>query len=140
MAQYGAVHLELGVRSLAALSANFHAADLIMAEQMRMEVAQTARDVGDLTSLLSPKDTTFMSQHVHEWFTPSGLGFEVGWDVMDFVENGLAFYPYFQEFGTRYMAAQPSLGPAFDHIAPEFQRRISAIIATSIARLGGRQA
>lgn len=130
---------ELGIQNLNGLVANFYAADAVAQDDMRTVVAETANDVGALTAMLSPVDRGFMSDHVREIISASGLGFEVGWDAADFFEAGLAFYPFFQEFGTRYMPAQPSLGPAWDTIRPQFQERIGDVCRDALARtIGGR--
>jgi HK97 gp10 family phage protein len=138
MAQYSALHFELGVRNLQALAANFHTFDTELQKDVRALVRETAQDTRDLTSVLAPKDTEFMADHVDWWLTNSELGFEVGWHVDDFVEAGLAFYPFFQEFGTRFMAAQPSLGPAWDANAPIFTERLTRLLRESVARLETR--
>lgn len=138
MAAYDALHFELGVRNLQALAANFHAADEELQDDIRALVRETAQDTRDLTAVLAPKDTEFMADHVDWWLSESELGFEVGWHVDDFVEAGLAFYPYFQEFGTRIMQAQPSLGPAWDANAPIFEDRMTRLLRESVARLNRR--
>lgn len=132
--RYTAKEFELGFRNLDALVANFYAGDAAVQEAMRDVVAEAANDIGALAAMLAPVDTGFMSDHVKERFTPSGLGFEVGWDAADFFEAGHAFYPFFQEFGTRFMPAQPSLGPAYDAIIPGFQERISEVATAALAR------
>lgn len=138
MAAYNALHFELGVRNLQALAANFHTLDVELQKDVRALVRETAQDTRDLTEVLAPKDTLFMSEHVDWWLTESELGFEVGWHVDDFVEAGLAFYPFFQEFGTRFMSAQPSLGPAWEANAPIFTERLTRLLRESVARLERR--
>jgi HK97 gp10 family phage protein len=73
-----------------------------------------------------------MVEHRHIILTNGGLGFEAGWDAGEFPR---AFYPYFQEFGTSRMRAQPSLGPAYQYIAPQFAVDMSDVLRAAIARL-----
>lgn len=137
--RYTALGFELGIRNLDALVANFYKADPVAQAAFREVVAETANDMGALTAMLAPVDKGFMSDHVKERITPSGLGFEVGWDAADFFEAGLAFYPFFQELGTRFHPAQPSLGPAYEELMPAFRERIATACRDAMARtIGGR--
>jgi HK97 gp10 family phage protein len=134
---YNALHFELGFRNLDAIVANFYKADAVAQEEFRNLAARYADEVAQLASFYSPYDTGFMSEHVHVRFTPSGLGFEVGWEAADFFEAGLAFYPFFQEFGTYKMQAQPSLGPAYREITPDYERAVSEAATAALARAMG---
>lgn len=131
---YTAQGLELGVRNLDAIVANFYAADELAQAGFRAETRETAEELAALTSLYAPYDTGFMSEHVVIRYTPSGLGFEVGWDAADFFDAGLAFYPFFQEFGTYKMAAQPSLGPAWEEVYPDHIERIGNVARDALNR------
>lgn len=136
--EYNGVTFELGIRDTRGLAANFHAADEAIADAMR---ALTARTVGVFDSVwesLTPIDTAFMVTHRHITVTPSGLGFEAGWDASEFFGAGLAFYPWFQEFGTRYMSAQPSLGPAYRYVAPQYAADMRDVLRATIQRLDRR--
>jgi len=132
---YNALHFELGIRNLDALAVNFHHVDDVLQNEARQVVADTAADTVSLAFLLCPKRTQFMADHIKAWFTASGLGFEVGWDATDFIEAGFAFYPYFVEFGTRFMSAQPSLGPAWDQLQQQFRERMSCALGAAVQRL-----
>jgi HK97 gp10 family phage protein len=137
MSTYDGLHFELGIRGLQALASNFHASDERLQTEARQLVLETAGDIRTLAEMLAPKRTGFMAEHIKEFFTPSGLGFEVGWDAEDFYSAGFAFYPYFQEFGTRVMAAQPSIGPAADDRFPAFQQRMGDLLRQAMARAAG---
>lgn len=130
-----ALHFELGVRNLDALVANLYKVDGVMQDAFREAAEEAAHDTAALTSMLAPVDTGFMSEHVAVHFTPSGLGFEVGWDAADFFEAGLAFYPYYQEFGTQVMPAQPSLGPAWDEVRPAYEANLSRLATRALDRV-----
>lgn len=129
---------ELSYTNLDALVANFYAADEEIQQEFRDLVEATAYDLQDLTRFLAPKLTHYMSEHVHVRFTASKLGFEVGWDAADFFEAGFAFYPFFQEYGTRYLAAQPSLGPAYRQIIPGFKLRAGQVASRALKRSFGK--
>lgn len=136
MAAYDGLHFELGIRNLSGLVANFRAVDETLQADIRALVLETAIETRDLTEILAAKRTGFMAEHLLFWLTNSGLGFEVGWDATDFLDAGYAFYPFFVEFGTRYMAAQPALGPAWDSMQPQFVERMSVLLRAAAARAG----
>lgn len=134
---FNAVKFELGVRDTTGIAANFHKADDELNATLRALAKEAAADMHTLAEMLAAKDTNFMAEHIRETFTPSGLAFEVGWLVEDFIAIGEDFYPFFVEFGTKKMDAQPALGPAADTILPDYQARVADAIRTSIARLNG---
>lgn len=134
-AAYGALHFELGVRALQGLAANFHKADQEAQREIKAAVRQSAEDTLALAIMLCPKRTGFMSENIKVRYTASELAFEVGWEAADFYEAGFAFYPFFVEFGTRFMSAQPSLGPAWEHERSAFEQNVAQAIRSSIARL-----
>lgn len=71
---------------------------------------------------LSPFDTGFMSSHVE--YTPESdlLAFTVGWHESDFEAAGFEPYYFYQEFGTKRMNAQPSLGPTAHQGLPDLEQ------------------
>jgi HK97 gp10 family phage protein len=138
MPEYGSSAYELGIRDLSGLIANFHALDEDLQTEIRAAVKESAGDTRTLTEMLAPKDTGFMSEHVLERITESGFGFDVGWDAGDFFEAGFAFYPFYQEFGTSIMAAQPSLGPAWEEVKPQHRERIRAAAQRAVQRRATR--
>lgn len=136
MSAYNSLHFELGVRNLQGLATVFHRADGEIEEGARALVEETAKDTRDLAYLIAPKRTHFLADHIKYWLTQSGLGFEVGWDATDFAEAGLDFYPVYVEFGTRFMEAQPSVGPAWDHNSPIFREKLATMMRQAIDRIG----
>jgi HK97 gp10 family phage protein len=133
--EFNSVVFELGIRDTRALAVNFHKADVGITDAMKSAVASTLAIFDRVWESLTPVDTGWMVEHRHIRLTPSGLGFDAGWDASDFLGQGLAFYPFFQEFGTRFMNAQPSLGPAYEYIVPEFKQNVSDILRATIAAL-----
>jgi HK97 gp10 family phage protein len=130
--EYNGVTFELGIRNRQGLAANFHAADTAVTAAMRDLVTRTVSVFDSVWESLTPVDKGFMVEHRHIILTNGGLGFEAGWDAGEFPR---AFYPYFQEFGTSRMRAQPSLGPAYQYIAPQFAVDMSDVLRAAIARL-----
>lgn len=132
---YNAIGFQLGVRSTSGLAANFHAADREIEREMKRVTLRGARLLVDVTRALAPVRTGFMRDHVAYRLTRSGLGYEVGWYERDFIGAGLPFYPPFQEFGTRLMAAQPSLGPAQRYVEPIVYQEARDVLRAAIQRL-----
>lgn len=126
--------LELSFRNTAAVIANIYATDEATQEAVVAMVHEAGQYCKDLAYFYSPVDTGFMREHLRVIYGPRGYSFEVGWAAEDFIAAGLAFYPVFQEFGTRFMAAQPSLTPAYQDTATWFLPALSAEISAAAAR------
>lgn len=127
--------LDLSFRDTKAAIANIYAADAAVQEavvRLNREAGEYARE---LTQFFSPVDTGFMRDHVRVIFGPKGYSFEVGWLEEDFINAGLAFYPIFQEYGTRNMPAQPSLTPAYREVESWYIPAMSEEIRAAIERL-----
>jgi HK97 gp10 family phage protein len=133
--------LELSVRNASAVIANVQQFDARAREEIRALVQQYAEATRTLVRDLAPVDRGYMHDHVRVRYSPEGFAFEVGWDAADFLGEGLAFYPFFQEFGTRFMPPQPSLGPAWAVMGPQFQLalrlRLAELAATRVASMAG---
>ena len=90
-------------------------------------VGESAARLEQRTIDLCPKDTGYMAEHVRTDFSDKGFIFETGWDATDFEGTTDAqghprsFYPFFVEFGTRHMAAQPSLSIAYAEEEPRYK-------------------
>lgn len=136
LGSYNGITFELGIRNTQAVAANFHRADAQIGRDMRRVVDRNLDVFDTVWSALIPVDTTRMLRRRRIVRTHGGLGFEAGWDATDFVGEGLAFYPFFQEFGTYKMRAQPSLGPAYRYIAAHFSADVSSTLRGSIGRIG----
>lgn len=121
-------HFELGVRNISALAANFHALEFAAISEIKNAVQKWGEETQRLTQQFCPVDTGFMREHVTLVFSPNGYAFEVGWSADDFLSAGLAFYPFFVEFGTVKMDAQPSLFPAYQITSEELGRDIGDIL------------
>lgn len=97
-----------------------------MVKASRLLVADYGAYMHDLTFQLSPydalelNDTFHMRENIRIETDDDGLGVDVGWRHEDFTNEGFAPYYLFQEFGTLYMPAQPSLGPAASELEPLF--------------------
>lgn len=132
---YGGIEFELGVRNSAALASNFFQVDRELTSALRGAVNRGSALLVEVVKALVPVDTGFMQRNVKRWRSPSGLVYEVGWKAEDFINAGHAFYPVFVEYGTRFMPAQPSLGPAAEYAMPIIQEEISDIFRVAIAGL-----
>lgn len=124
----------LSVRNTQATIANFRAFDRHLQTEVRGVVRETGAFCKDLVKFFCPVRTGFMRSQVRVAYGDAGYSWEVGWREDDFTRRGLAFYPLFQEFGTRFMAAQPSLFPAYAEVKPQFIRDITAAVRRSAQR------
>lgn len=134
MGPRGSLQPRIFVKNTAAVVANFFAADQRAQRAIRRTVRDYAGMTADLTRFFAPRDSGFLADHVAQWFTPRGFEFEVGWDPDTFAQAGLPYYPPFVEFGTERNAAQPSLGPAYNEVAPQFRRALGENISAALAR------
>jgi len=130
------IQLELSVRNESALAANFFALDAEIQVAFQLASTSAADLIRQVVQATCAVDTGFMRDHVRVWMSPTGLVWEVGWDAGDFFNAGLAFYPFFVEYGTRFMAAQPSLEPAYNYVVPIYLADVAALIRLAIERRG----
>lgn len=128
------IKLELSVRNESAIAANFFAADVEIYAAFQAAATSASELLREVVQATCAVDTGFMRDHVRIWRSPTGLAWEVGWDAGDFFNAGLAFYPFFVEYGTRYMAAQPSLEPAYNYVVPIYLADVEALIRLAIER------
>jgi len=86
----------------------------------------------------------YMRDHIHVRFTPSGLGFEIGWDEADTEAIGENFYfKFWQLTGWTDMKGVfhppvPSLQPAYEHIRPEYQTAVANMVRGATRRHSAR--
>lgn len=130
----GSIQPRIFVRNTGAVIANIFAKDRAVKAAIRKTVKVHAELLRDLTRFLAPRDTGFMGDNVRITYGDQKLAFEVGWEPADFAKAGLPYYPPFQEFGTSRHAAQPSLGPAYNDVAPQFQQALRADIRLALSR------
>lgn len=128
------VRLSLSFKNAAGVIANIYALD----DELQRDVKKLVRDAGqyfhDLTYFLCAVDTGFMREHIRVLYGREGYTFEVGWLESDFVAAGLAFYPIYVEFGTRFMEAQPALYPAYKDTEAWFLRALAEMYRDAINR------
>lgn len=96
--------------------------------RLRAVTQESAERVYQTAQILCPVETGYMRAHMRKQLTPSGLGFEVGFDGDDFPDE-----PYFihQEFGTTTMPAQPCIFPAAEAERPRYRRAIREALKPS---------
>jgi hypothetical protein len=82
----------------------------------------------------------YMRDHIHLRFTPSGLGFTVGWDEADTDAIGENFYfKFWQLTGWTdrrgvFHPPVPSLHPAYELIRPHYQQAVARMLSTLARR------
>lgn len=136
-----AIRLSFGFRDVKGIVANLHAADVRVQKETRRAV-KDAGDFGhDLAYFLAPVDSSWMRDHIRTLFSDDGLVFELGYREEDFVgKEGYdgrqieTFYAPLVEDGTRKMAAQPHIRPAFEDAVEFLSRDISAALRRAIRR------
>lgn len=129
---------ELSVVNAQAIVANLYSGDRIIKREAKRIVNDLADFVYDETRRTCAYDTGFMHDHLRKIITRAGLTFEVGWDATDFISQGKAFYPFFVEYGTVNMAAQPALEPAYKKGAVKFRADLTRGLREAINRIDNR--
>lgn len=127
---------ELMVSGQEALVANFHAADQIAQEEFMAANEEGARYILGIAERNTPVDTGRMLRLLGMSLT--NFTWSVGWDVMDFVDEGQDFYPEFVEYGTRHMEGQYPLTRAYEEGYPVVIENVSKAMASAFARLNAR--
>jgi HK97 gp10 family phage protein len=113
--------MTLSVRNVEAVKANLRQYGEGAKARAKVVVQDSADRLYGTAQQLCPVDTGFMKAHMLKEFTPAGFGYQVGFRGSDFPT------PYFiyQEFGTRFMPAQPCIFPARDLERPRFRRDLA---------------
>lgn len=131
-----ATRMTVSTGNIRGLVANLFAADARAQKAIRRTVRTYGEKQFRLTRELAPVDTGFLRAHIRLRVSEDGLAYEVGLRDKDFTDAGLVNYGIFQEFGTRFMKAQPFIFPARDTIAPEFKSALGANVRAAIKRRG----
>jgi hypothetical protein len=69
-------------------------------------------------------DDFHMIEVMRAELSPEGLAWMLGFFAEDFRAAGQPFYAPYVEYGTTRQAAQPSIGPATEQVAPRHRRRL----------------
>jgi HK97 gp10 family phage protein len=132
------MRLDLSQKNVAGVIARIYSAY----PEITAAVRKTTRDAGEfckeLTAAFAPKRTGRMARLVKTVYSAEGFDFETGWFAEDFLDEGEAFYPPYQEFGTRFIAAQPSLYPAYKETQEYYLEQLRADIRSATSRLSQR--
>jgi hypothetical protein len=129
-----ASEFELGVSGREAMVANFHAADQIAQEEFMAANEDGARYILALAERYTPVDTGRMLRLLGMSLT--NFTWSVGWDVMDFINEGQPFYPEFVEYGTVHMEGQFPLTRAYNEGYPVVVENVRKAMTAAYARLG----
>lgn len=132
------LRLDLSQKSVSGTIARIYAADAACQAGIREATHSAGEFCKALTAYYARKRTGYMSQTVRTVYTPDGFSFETGWLASDFTSAGQPFYPPYQEFGTRFMPAQPSLYPAYKETQEYYREELRATIRETIARQRAR--
>jgi hypothetical protein len=135
------ISLTFGFRDVRGLVANFHQADVRAQREIRRAVKDAGDFFLDLGYFLAPVDSSWMRDHLKKFTGNDGLIFEGGYRIEDFIgqtnDHGkkiTEFYPPMVEDGTRKMAAQPHVRPAFEEAVDYLDKDISRSLRRAIAR------
>lgn len=122
------------VTGLSGLARNLYAIDAEVRRDIPKAVRKYGTNVRDGAKARSRVDTGKQRDKIQDTYSEQGLVAHVGWDYADFVADGDAFYPIFNEFGTSRMPAQPMIGPAHAEHAPQLTRDVGNVIRGAIER------
>ena len=135
-----AIRLSFGFRDEKALVANFYKADIRAQKELRRAVKDAGDFFLDLGRFLAPVRTEWMRDHLRASYSDDGLVFEGGYHDEDFVGkkgyDGKVIetnYGPLVEDGTRFMAAQPHVRPAFEETVDYLSRDVSRSLRRAIA-------
>lgn len=124
----------LTATSLKALAVRFRKFDQKLDRDSREQLRIFHGKVNRKTAQTAPVLTGFMSRHVETRFASDKLSADTGWFSDTFrravTETRGRFYPPYPEF-----LSKPSLRPAFNSEAPEFERRMTALYRASVQRM-----
>ena len=125
----------LTANSLKALAVRFRAFDAKLIRDSKREVRVFHQKVNRKTAKTAPVRTGFMSRNVETRYDTDGLAAETGWFSDTFkrakAQTRGRFYPPYPEF-----LHKPSLRPAFNEFAPEFETRMRNLYQASVRRAG----
>lgn len=124
----------LKVHGQRAVIANIYRTYDDIVQEMRDATERTARRTHKLAYQLSPVDTGRMRESLRYDLSPDKLAFDVYFDPLPFLVDGVPYYPPFQEFGTKFHDAQPSLIPAFRAYDSVYKTDIRKSVRKGIAR------
>lgn len=124
------ITFDLSVRGAAFLDQKFKENDAKLVRGLQKVVYKYGEDTKKLAKSLSPVLTGYMRSMIKTEYSEDGFIFECGWNLGDdFLGTGRNPYPFYQEFGTRFHKAQPSINPAFQEMAPKFTAACGGYVA-----------
>jgi hypothetical protein len=124
---------ELGISGREAMVANFHAADEIAQVEFMAANEEGARYILKLAERNTPVDTGRMLRLLGMSLTD--FTWSIGWDVMDFVNEGQPFYPEFVEYGTVHMEGRFPLTRAYEEGYPVVVDGVRKAMSAAYSRM-----
>lgn len=133
-----AVTIELRVTNLSAVIANIYRFDRDAQRGMRNAAIRAGEFCKHTARQFVDVDTGRTYNAIETDYGDAGLSFETYVDPEPFARDGVEFYPWWLEMGTRFRPATPFLFPAFRLTEPilkaEVAREIRAALAAAAAR------
>ena len=106
-------------KGLNQMMSDFQRAESEIDRKVKHEVKRASAETNRLAQHHAPVDTGYLRRSI----------------VMELLNNGFvgyvcanAHYAPYQEFGTRFMAAQPFMGPAVNKTRPEFMANMKKLL------------
>lgn len=108
-----------GFKGLNRMMSDFQRAESSIDKKVKQEVKRATAETTRLAQHHAPVDTGYLKRSI----------------IMELLNNGFigyicanAHYAPYQEFGTRFMAAQPFMGPAVKKTRPEFMADMKKLL------------
>lgn len=111
--------LKINISGVDQTIAEFSALDLNAVKNVDAEIEASAKRIKDTASANAPADSGQLKRKIY-----IRRNKKEGSATVTYMGKLKAFWGVFVEFGTRFQAAQPFLGPAGSQEAPIFERNI----------------
>lgn len=123
-----ALRAEVEVRGLTGVIANIYAKQARIVAECELATERTMRDTVQLTKSFVHVITGRMRRSVKGELSPQRRAFRVFYDPAVFANDGVSYYPPYEEFGTRFREGHPAIGPAFEIMSDIYRQEISNIL------------
>lgn len=116
------------VRGIEGIVANLHRVDKRMKRELARTTTRNSAETVRLAKSVCPVDTTRMRESITAQVSPRGYTFEVFYDPVPFINDGVPYYPFWVELGTSRMAARPTLRWAYDIQGPIYKQDVAKVL------------
>jgi hypothetical protein len=128
--------IEFSVTGQKGIIANLYSFDHELRRDIVMLNRRFAPHTRGIAQAIVPVDTGRSRHALTAELSPEELTFKVFYDKSVYDNDGVAYYPQFFELGTSRQAAQPTLIPAFERVAPQYNAELRDAIRGAIRRIG----